>query len=105
MADSIRVIFRFSKSESSLRERILSIIEERISRTRIQRKTKTITILTPQLLDRGVIITRTMMICPPLMALGAIGFSSIGNGDYILAVAGAIAGLLLGILVITNKGS
>jgi hypothetical protein len=39
------------------------------------------------------------------MVLGAIGFSSIGNGDYILAVAGAIAGLLLGILVITNKGS
>jgi len=105
MADSIRVIFRFSKSESSLRERILSIIEERISRTRIQRKTKTITILTPQLLDRGVLITRTMMICPPLMVLGAIGFSSISDGDSILAVAGAIAGLLLGIMVITNKGS
>lgn len=105
MADSIRVIFRFSKSESSLRERILSIIEEKISRTRIQRKTKTITILAPQLLDRGVFITRSMMICPPLMVLGAIGFSSIANGDYILAVAGAIAGLMLGILVITNKGS
>jgi hypothetical protein len=39
------------------------------------------------------------------MVLGAIGFSSISDGDSILAVAGAIAGLLLGIMVITNKGS
>jgi hypothetical protein len=105
MADSVRVIFRFSKNESSLRDRILSIVEERISRTRIQRRTKTITITTPQILDRGIFITRSMMICPPLMVLGAIGFSSIANGDSILAVVGAIAGLLLGVLVITNKGS
>jgi hypothetical protein len=105
MADSVRIIFRFSKNESSLRDRILSIVEERISRTRIQRRTKTITITTPQILDRGIFITRSMMICPPLMVLGAIGFSSISNGDSILAGIGAIAGLLLGVLVITNKGS
>jgi len=105
MADSVRVIFRFSKNESSLRDRILSIVEERISRTRIQRRTKTITITTPQILDRGIFITRSMMICPPLMVLGAIGFSSISNGDSILAGIGAIAGLLLGVMVITNKGS
>ena len=105
MADSIRIIFRFSKNESSLRERILSIVEGRISRARIQRRTKTITISTPQILDRSIFITRSMMICPPLMVLGAIGFSSISSGDSILAVVGAIAGLLLGVLVITNKGS
>ena len=105
MADSIRVIFRFSRSESSLRDRILSMVEEKISPTRIQRRTKTITISTPQILDRGIVITRSMMICPPLMVLGAIGFSSISNGDSILAAVGAIAGLLLGVLVITNKGS
>lgn len=105
IADSVRIIFRFSKNESDLRDRILSIIEERISRTRIQRRTKTITITTPQILDRGIFITRSMMICPPLMVLGAIGFSSISNGDSILAGIGAIAGLLLGVLVITNKGS
>ena len=81
------------------------MVEEKISPTRIQRRTKTITISTPQILDRGIVITRSMMICPPLMVLGAIGFSSISNGDSILAAVGAIAGLLLGVLVITNKGS
>ena len=105
LAGDIRLIFRFSKTESELRERILPILEQKVGLSRIQRKTKSLTVIPPIVMDRGLLITRSMMLCPPLMVGGALGFSSIAPGQPILAVVGGLAGAMLGILVITNKGS
>jgi hypothetical protein len=55
--------------------------------------------------DRGVIITRAMMLCPPLMVGGALGFSSVSPGEPALTIAGGVAGAMLGFLIITNKGT
>ena len=105
LSNEIRLIFRFSKNESELRERVLLILEQKIGLSRIQRRTKSLTVVPPIVMDRGIMITRSMMLCPPLMVGGAIGFSSIAPGQPLLALVGGLAGIMLGLLVITNRGS
>ena len=105
LSNEIRLIFRFSKNELELRERVLPILEQKVGLSRIQRKTKSLTIVPPSIMDRGIMITRSMMLCPPLMVGGAIGFSSIAPGQPLLAVVGGLAGIMLGLLIITNRGS
>jgi hypothetical protein len=105
LSNEIRLIFRFTKNELELRERVLPILEQKVGLSRIQRKTKSLTIVPPSIMDRGIMITRSMMLCPPLMVGGAIGFSSIAPGQPLLAVVGGLAGIMLGLLIITNRGS
>jgi len=105
LSNEIRLIFRFSKTEYELRERVLPILEQKVGLSRIQRRTTSLTIVPPIVMDRGIMITRSMMLCPPLMVGGAIGFSSIAPGQPLLALAGGLAGIMLGLLVITNRGS
>ncbi|HIF45908.1 MAG TPA: hypothetical protein EYQ73_03815 [Candidatus Poseidoniales archaeon] len=105
LGDRIRLIFRFSKTETDLRDRVLPLLEQMVNRSRIQRRTKSLTVMPDIKFDRGVIITRAMMLCPPLMVGGALGFSSVAPGETALAIAGGVAGAMLGFLIITNKGT
>ena len=98
------MIFRFPKNDPSLRDRTLPILEEMVGSTRIQRRTKTLTVVPEVNIDRSVIITRIMMLCPPLMVGGSIGFYSVAPGQPILTILGAIAGAILGMMIVTNKG-
>ena len=61
-----KLIFRFPKSDPSLRDRTLPILEEKVGTSRIQRRTKSLTVVPEVIIDRSVIITRMMMLCPHL---------------------------------------
>ncbi len=104
IADDCKLIFRFPKNDPSLRDRTLPILEEMVGSSRIQRRTKTLTVVPEVNIDRSVIITRIMMLCPPLMVGGSIGFYSVAPGQPILTILGAIAGAILGMMIVTNKG-
>ncbi len=104
VAEKCKLVFRFPKNDTSLRDRTLPILEEKVGTSRIQRRTKSLTVVPKVVLDRSVIITRSMMLCPPLMAAGAMGLYSVAPEQPMLAFVGAIAGLVLGMLVVTNKG-
>ena len=104
VTDKCKLTFRFPKNDNSLRDRTLLILEEKVGTSRIQRRTKSLTIVPNMILDRSLIITRAMMLCPPLMVAGAMGLYSVAPEQPMLAFIGATAGAVLGMLVITNKG-
>ncbi|MDE0954679.1 MAG: hypothetical protein OR994_08375 [Candidatus Poseidoniales archaeon] len=104
IAGKCKIIFRFPKNDPSLRDRTLPILEQKVGISRIQRRTKSLTVTPLVILDRTTIITRAMMLCPPLMAAGAMGFYSVAPEQPTLAFVGAAAGAILGMLVVTNKG-
>ena len=66
LASDCKITFRFSKSDPTLRDKVLPILEEKVGQNRIQRRTKSLTVTPEQIIDRSVIITRMMMLCPPL---------------------------------------
>ena len=45
-----------------------------------------------------------MMLCPPLMVAGSVGFYSVAPGQPFLMVIGAVAGAILGLMIVTNNG-
>ena len=104
VAENCKIAFRFPKHDTSLRDRTLPILEEKVGISRIQRRTKSLTVMPERILDRSTIITRVMMLCPPLMAAGAMGFYSVSPEQPTLLFVGAAAGAILGMLVVTNKG-
>ena len=104
LSERYRLILRFPKNDSSLRNRTLPILESRISTSRLQRRTRTITLMPNVEIDRSSIVTRAMMICPPLMVAGALGISSLSPSQPLLMLAGIVAGATLGMLIVTNKG-
>ena len=104
VADRCKITFRFPKHDLSLRDRTLPILEQKVGVSRIQRKNKSLTVIPEIIFDRSLIVTRCMMLCPPLMAAGAMGFYSVSPDEPTFALIGAIAGAILGMLVITNKG-
>ena len=95
-----KLVFRFSKSDTSLRDRTLLILNEKVGASRIQRRTKSLTIVPEVKIDRSTIITRVMMLCPPLMVAGSMGFYSVNPDQPILAFIGATAGAVLGMLIV-----
>jgi hypothetical protein len=104
ITEKCKLVFRFSKSDPSLRDRTLMILEEKVSPSRIQRRTKSLTIVPEAKIDRSTIITRVMMLCPPLMVAGSMGFYSVAPGQPLLVLIGATAGAVLGMLIVTNQG-
>lgn len=104
ITEKCKLVFRFSKSDPSLRDRTLMILEEKVSPSRIQRRTKSLTIVPESKIDRSTIITRVMMLCPPLMVAGSMGFYSVAPGQPLLVLIGATAGAVLGMLIVTNQG-
>ena len=104
VASDCKITFRFPKDDLSLRDRTLPILEEKVGSTRIQRRTKSLTVVPEVIVDKSVIITRVMMLCPPLMVAGAIAFYSVAPQQPILTILGSIAGAILGMMVVTNKG-
>lgn len=104
ISNRCKLIFRFPKDDPSLRERTLPILEEKVGISRIQRRTKSLTVVPEVIIDNSVIITRSMMLCPPLMVAGSMGFYSVAPGQHLLMALGAIAGAILGMLIVTNKG-
>ena len=104
VAEKCKIVFRFPKNDQSLRDRTLPILEEKVGISRIQRRTKSLTVMPERILDRSTIVTRVMMLCPPLMAAGAMGFYSVSPEQPTLIFVGAAAGAILGMLVVTNKG-
>jgi hypothetical protein len=75
-----------------------------VSSSRIQRRTKSLTIVPDVKIDSSTIITRVMMLCPPLMVAGSMGFYSVAPGQPLLVLIGATAGAVLGMLIVTNQG-
>lgn len=104
IASDCKLTFRFSKSDPSLRDRTLPILEEKVGPNRIQRRTKSLTVVPEVIIDRSVIITRVMMLCPPLMVAGSVAFYSLAPEQPILVILGGLAGAILGMMVVTNKG-
>jgi hypothetical protein len=104
IVDKCKLVFRFSKTEISLRDRTLLVLNEKVGASRIQRRTKSLTIVPEVNIDRSAIITRVMMLCPPLMVAGSMGFYSVNPDQPILAFIGATAGAVLGMLIVTNQG-
>ncbi len=104
LSKQCKLIFRFPKNDPAMRERTLPILEEKVGTSRIQRRTKSLTIVPEVIIDRSVIVTRVMMLCPPLMVGGSVGFYSVAPGQPMLVVLGAIAGAILGMMIVTNKG-
>jgi len=104
VASDCKLIFRFPKDDPTLRDRVLPILEERVGQNRIQRRTKSLTVVPEVIIDRSVIITRMMMLCPPLMVAGSVAFYSVAPEQLILTALGAIAGAILGMMIVTNKG-
>ncbi|MDP6869218.1 MAG: hypothetical protein QGI21_00385 [Candidatus Poseidoniaceae archaeon] len=103
-ADEIRIIFRFAKGDLDLRTKVLKHLEANYPSSRLQKRTRTISVMPENSIDKAVIVTRTMMIAPPLMVGGAVAFSSITPGNISLIIAGGVAGLMLSLLITTNKG-
>ena len=104
ISSDCKLTFRFSKSDPTLRDRVLPILEEKVGQSRIQRRTKSLTITPEQIIDKSVIITRMMMLCPPLTVAGSVAFYSLAPEQIILTFLGGIAGAILGMMVVTNKG-
>ena len=103
-SDEIRIIFRFAKDDLDLRGIVLKHLETKFPSSRLQKRNRTISVMTENSIDSAVIVTRTMMIGPPLIVGGSIAFSSITPGNIPLIIAGGIAGLMLAVLITTNKG-
>lgn len=104
LANDCKLTFRFPKNDPSLRDRVLPILEEKVGQNRIQRRTKSLTVVPEVIIDRSVMITRMMMLCPPLMVAGCVAFYSVAPDQIILTLMGGIAGAILGIMIVTNKG-
>jgi len=45
-----------------------------------------------------------MMLCPPLTVAGSVAFYSLAPEQIILTILGGIAGAILGMMIVTNKG-
>ena len=99
-----KLTFRFPKDNPNLRDMILPILIEKVGTSRIQRRTKSLTVVPEVIIDRSVVITRVMMLCPPLMVGGSVGFYSVSPGQPILIILGAVAGAILGFMIVTNQG-
>ena len=99
-----KLTFRFPKDNPNLRDMVLPILVEKVGTSRIQRRTKSLTVVPEVIIDRSTIITRVMMLCPPLMVGGSLGFYSVSPGQPLLPFLGAIAGAILGMMIVTNQG-
>ena len=44
------------------------------------------------------------MLCPPLMVAGSVAFYSLAPEQPVLVILGGLAGAILGMMVVTNKG-
>jgi len=98
-----KIIFRFSKHETDLRDRVLKILDERFVENRVQKKAKSIHVNPIIEIDRNSIITKILMICPPLILLGTIGFSEMIPNLLISTILGFFVGGFLGGLIATNR--
>ena len=98
-----KVIFRFSKHETDLRDRVLKILNERFVENRVQKKAKSIHVNPIIEVDRNSIITKILMICPPLILLGTIGFNEMIPNLLLSTVLGFFVGGFLGGLIATNR--
>jgi len=98
-----KIIFRFSKHETDLRDRVLKILDERFVENRVQKKAKSIHVYPIIEIDRNSIITKILMICPPLILLGTIGFSEMIPNLLISTILGFFVGGFLGGLIATNR--
>ena len=98
-----KIIFRFSKREPEFRDRVLGILEEKFVDNRVQKKAKSIHINPKQEIDRNSLITKFVMICPPLILLASIGFNEMTSNLPISTLLGFIVGGFLGGLIATNR--
>ena len=98
-----KIIFRFSKHETDLRDRVLKILDERFVENRVQKKAKSIHVYPIIEIDRNSIVTKILMICPPLILLGTIGFSEMIPNLLISTILGFFVGGFLGGLIATNR--
>ena len=62
------------------------------------------TVTPEQIIDRSVIITRMMMLCPPLTVAGSVAFYSLAPEQIVLTILGGVAGAILGMMIVTNQG-
>lgn len=98
-----KIIFRFSKTEESLRDRVLGILEERFVENHVQKKSKSIHVNPIIEIDKNAIITKILMICPPLILLATLGLNEMFSSLYISTSLGVAIGGFLGGLIATNR--
>ena len=104
-SEDCNVQFRIKPSDDpELRARIIDYLSRSVGSSRISKKNHAITVTQPINIDRATLITRSMMIFPPLMLLGMMAVDSLSPGSTIARIGGCIAGLFLGIMIVTNRG-
>ena len=82
----LQIDFQISERVTHPPDRTLPILEEKVGTSRIQRRTKSLTVVPEVIIDRSVIITRMMMLCPPLMVAGSIAFYSVSPDQPFLTI-------------------
>ncbi|MGY8670035.1 MAG: hypothetical protein ACKVJ7_03185 [Candidatus Poseidoniales archaeon] len=92
------------REDAELRSAIISYLVKELGASRVSKKNNSITLMQPLIMDRATIITRSMMMIPPLMLMGIMAFDSFSPGNLVARISGGIAGMFLGIMIITNRG-
>ncbi len=104
-ADTCSVQFRIKpREDAELRSKIIAFLVSELGASRVSKKNNSITVMQPLLMDRATIVTRSMMMVPPLMVMGIMAFDSFAPGNLAARISGGIAGMFLGIMIITNRG-
>ena len=104
-ADICSVQFRIKpREDAELRSAIIAFLVAELGSSRVSKKNNSITVMQPLIMDSATIITRSMMMIPPLMVMGVMAFDSFAPGNLIARIGGGIAGMFLGMMIITNRG-
>ncbi len=103
--DICSVQFRIKpREDAELRSAIIAFLVAELGSSRVSKKNNSITVMQPLIMDSATIITRSMMMIPPLMVMGIMAFDSFAPGNLIARISGGIAGVFLGMMIITNRG-
>ena len=103
--DICSVQFRIKpRDDAELRRAIIAFLVAELGSSRVSKKNNSITVMQPLIMDSATLITRSMMMIPPLMVMGIMAFDSFAPGNLIARISGGIAGMFLGMMIITNRG-
>ncbi len=104
-AEICSVQFRIKpREDADLRRIIIDYLVRELGASRVSKKNNSITVMQPLIMDRATVITRSMMMIPPLMVMGIMAFDSFSPGNFVARIGGGIAGVFIGIMIITNRG-
>ena len=91
-------------NEAALRAHVLRYLHNSINSSRIVKKSHSITVRLPHEMDKKSVMMQAIIFLPMLSILGAFAFDEFAPGNIYVRIGGIIAGLFLGIMIITNRG-